>query len=96
MAFSATVRGNAYLGGAGGLKVTYGEWSGVPGDTAGTVSVSGGYPLLAVFQKFDAIDNTYQIIPRIEISVSGSVTTITIENQDTVVTGRFFIVHAGS
>ena len=94
MAFTPTVRGNAYLG--GGLKVTYGEWTGLAGDASGTVQVSGGYPLMAVFQKFDPLDNTYEIIPRVEVSVSGSVTTITVENQDNVTTGRFFIVHAGS
>lgn len=96
MAFSATVRGNLYLGGAGGLKVTYGDWTGASGDAAGTLSVSGGYPLMAIFQKFDAIDKTYQIVPRVEVSVSGSVATITIENQDDVTTGRFLVVHAGS
>lgn len=96
MAFSATVRGNVYLGGAGGLKITYGDWTGNSGDAAGSVTVSGGYPLMVIFQKLDAVDNSYQIIPRVEISVSGSVATLTIENQDTVTTGRFLIVHAGS
>lgn len=95
MAFSATVRGTGYLG-SSGIKFTYGDWTGSAGDTAGTLSVSGAYPLLAIFQKFDALDNTYEIIPRIEISTSNFVTTITVENQDTVTTGRFFIVHAGN
>lgn len=96
MAFSANVRGSCYMAGPGGLKVTYGDWTGAAGDAAGTVSVSGGYPLLVVFQKFDALDNTYAIIPRVGVSVSGSIATLTIENQDNVTTGRFFIVHAGS
>lgn len=96
MAFSATVRGNNYLGGPGGIKITYGDWTGSAGDAAGTVQVSGGYPLMAIFQKFDALDNTYEIVPRVEVSVSGSVATITVENQDNVTTGRFLIVHAGN
>lgn len=96
MAFSSTVRGSLFLGGPGGIKVTYGDWSGNAGDAAGTVSVSGGYPLMAVFQKVDALDNTFQVIPRVGVSVSGSICTLTVENQDNVTTGRFLIVHGGS
>jgi hypothetical protein len=93
MAFSATVRATIPV--SQGYYITLGDWSGVPGDAAGTLTVSGGYPVMVVFQKFDTKDNTYEIIPRIEVSVSGQITTITIENQDTVVTGRFAILHGG-
>lgn len=90
MAFSATVRGVRYLG-VSGVQV-FGDWTGSAGDTAGTMTVSGQVQQ-AVFQKFDSIDNTYQILPRIETSFSSTtgLTTITVENQDTVTTGKFLI-----
>lgn len=89
MAFSTTVRNTAYLGTA---RALIGDWSGVAGDTSGTIAISGGYPIMAVFQKFDTLDNTYEIIPRVEVSVSNGICTFTIENQDNVTTGRFFIL----
>jgi len=93
MAFSATVRKQAVLG--DGLVMTMGDWSGLAGDAAGTLVVSGGYPLLIIFQKYDAATNTQQIIPSVSVSVSGSLTTITVENQDAVTTGRFVVIHGG-
>ena len=101
MAFSATVRGSVYLGGPGGIKLTYGDWSGVIGDSAGTLTISGGYPLMCIFQKFDALDNTYSLITRVETAytaatgTNGAYTTITVENQDNVTTGRFVIASGG-
>lgn len=94
MAFSATVRGTRY-GSAGSVQI-YGDWTGSVGDTAGSIVVSG--PVQgAIFQKFDPIDLTYQIIPRVEASFSSTtnMTTITIENQDTVTTGKFVIDKLG-
>lgn len=90
MAFSATIRGARYLGPSG--VQLFGDWTGTAGDAAGTMTV-GGQVQNAVFQKFDAIDQTYQIIPRIETSFSSTtnLTTITIENQDTVTAGKFII-----
>jgi hypothetical protein len=75
--------------------LTYGDWTGSYGDAAGSVSVSGGYPVMVIFQKFDAIDKSYEIIPRVEVSVTGSVATLTIENQDNVTTGRFAVISGG-
>ncbi|HEX9504271.1 MAG TPA: hypothetical protein VF974_08225 [Patescibacteria group bacterium] len=93
MAFSATVRGTSYFG--DGVRSIYGDWTGAVGDAAGTLALAGGYPILAIFQKFDTLDNTFQIIPRVEVSTTSGITTYTIENQDTVATGRFFILHKG-
>lgn len=93
MAFSATVRGTGYL--FAPLRVTYGDWTGSAGDAAGTITIS-GVVQNAVFQKFDAIDGTYQIIPRIEVSISGFTSTVTVENQDTVTSGKFMIWSLGA
>lgn len=93
MAFSTTVRNQIYPG--AGVRMVIGDWTGAAGDTAGTIALGGGYPQMCIFQKFDPIDLTYQIIPRVEVSVSGGICTFTIENQDNVTTGRFFIVTSG-
>lgn len=93
MAFSTTVRSQVYLG--PGIRIIIGDWSGAVGDAAGTIALGGGYPTMCIFQKFDALDNTYEIIPRVEVSVSAGICTFTIENQDNVTTGRFFIVTSG-
>lgn len=94
MAFSATVRNSASLGPS--LKMTVGDWSGLAGDAAGTIDVSGGYVVGALFFKMDTQGNTSQVFPNTGVSVSGSVTTITVQNQDNVTTGRFIIIHGGS
>lgn len=93
MAFSATVRGTAYLG---ALRLIYGDWTGSSGDAAGTVTISGPKPYVALFQKFDAIDRSYQIVPRVEVSTTSGITTITVENQDDVTTGSFMILSPGA
>lgn len=89
MALSMTVRGSSTLG---NLNVVYGDWTGNAGDASGTFTAGGAYPLMVIFQKFDPIDSTYQIIPRVSVSVSSQTYTITIHNQDNVANGRFFIV----
>lgn len=91
MAFSATVRNMQYSG-SGKTKVT-GTWSGSSGDTAGSLAIS-GIVTQANFYKYDA-DNTFQIIPRVSSSVSSGITTLTINNQDDVVTGYFEIEKLG-
>ncbi len=96
MAFSATIRGQSYLvGTSGGVRLVYGDWTGSAGDAAGSLQIGGPKPMMVIFQKFDPIDNTYQIIPRVESSTSGQITTITVENQDTVTTGSFVIIGLG-
>lgn len=74
--------------------MTIGDWSGSYGDAAGTLAVSGGYVVGALFFSFDN-DNTTQIFPKVSQSTSGNVTTLTIQNQDAVTTGRFAIIHGG-
>lgn len=90
MAFSATIRGIRY--GGYGSNQLYGDWSGASGDAAGLFTVSGAVQAV-IFQKFDPIDKTYQILPRVETSYSTgtNLTVITIENQDDVTTGKFLI-----
>jgi len=88
MAFSATITGQTYHG--PGHRSIRGTWTGSAGDAAGTLAIA-GIVQEAIFQKFDTKDNTYQIIPRIERSTSAGITTLTIENQDTVTDGFFTI-----
>lgn len=91
MAFSATVFNVQYLG-AGKSKMS-GSWSGSAGDTAGSLSVAGTVTQ-ANFYKYDN-DQTWQVIPRVTSSVSSGITTLTINNQDNVVTGYFEIEKLG-
>lgn len=90
MAFSAAVKASAHLG--PGLKMTVGTWSGIAGDAAGTITVSGAHVWGALFFKMDN-DNTSQVFPKFSVATSGSTTTITVQNQDNVTTGRFVIYH---
>lgn len=91
MAFSATVRNTQYWG--PGRTSYSGDWSGAAGDAAGSMSV-GGVVIQAIFQKMNN-DGTYEIIPRVSSSISGGITTLTIENQDNVTTGYFTIDKLG-
>lgn len=95
MAFSATVRSIVRLGGSAGVQMTLGDWSGNAGDAAGTINVAGQKVWGAMFWKQDG-DNTSQVFPRVDSSYSSPVTTLTIQNQDNVVTGTFFILHGGT
>src|SRR5260221_10857043 len=88
MSFSATIRGVNYNG-VGGVQV-YGDWSGSAGGAAGSMTVS-GVVNQAVFQKLDALDNTTQVFPRVGVSISSGITTLTIENQDNVTNRKFII-----
>lgn len=91
MAFSATVYNTTYLGPA--RTSLSGSWSGSAGDTAGSMAV-GGVVTKANFYKFDS-DNTWQIIPRVTVSVASGISTLTINNQDNVTTGYFEIEKLG-
>lgn len=92
MAFSATVYNTQYLG--PGKTHLSGTWTGSAGDSAGTMTIAG--PVVkANFYKFDS-DNTWQIIPRVTSSITSGITTITVNNQDNVVTGYFEIDKFGS
>lgn len=91
MAFSATVYNTQYMGPA--RTVLSGIWSGSAGDAAGSMSI-GGVVTSARFEKFDA-DQTYQGLARCSSSTSSGITTLTINNQDNVVTGYFTIEKLG-
>lgn len=91
MAFSATVYNTAYLGPS--RTVLSGIWSGLAGDAAGSMAV-GGIVTSARFDKFDA-DNTFQGVARVSSSVTSGITTLTVNNQDNVVSGYFTIEKFG-
>jgi hypothetical protein len=97
MAFSATVRGIAFLGGQGGIKVMYGDWSGLAGDAAGTLSI-GGKLIGSLWFKNDTTttnQQTSQIFP--VVNWDGNIPgTLTIQNQDNVTTGSFILFTLGS
>ena len=92
MAFSATVNNVQYIG--PGKRQLSGTWSGLQGDSAGTMTVSGTV-IRTSFDKYDT-DNTYQGLARCSTTQSGSITTLTINNQDNVVNGQFSIDVLGS
>lgn len=91
MAFSATVYNTQYMG-PGKTKIS-GSWSGLAGDAAGSMAVS-GLVTQANFYKFDN-DNTWGIIPRVTTAVATGISTLTINNADNVVTGYFEIEKLG-
>jgi len=92
MAFSATIRNQAYLG--QGLRRIMGEWTGSAGDAAGSMVIS-GYVTEANFQKMDPLDSTNQILARVGKVFANGRTTLTIQNQDNVTDGYFWISTGG-
>jgi hypothetical protein len=95
MAFSATVRGSAYMGAA--LRVTYGDWSGAYGDTAGTIACAGRY-LGSLWFKNDTTgvnQQTQQVFPAVNWDASVAPGNLTIQNQDAVTNGSFLIFSLG-
>lgn len=77
----------------GNLRVTCGDWTGTVGDAAGTIGVAGGRVYLSEVTAQDS-GQPYQIEIPVSVSTSGSVSTVTVYNQNTVTTGRFLIIHA--
>ena len=92
MAFSATVNNVQYIG--PGKRQLSGTWSGLAGDAAGTMTVSGTV-IDAKFKKFDA-DNTFGEPIRCSSSITSGITTLTVNNQDNVVNGQFTLDILGS
>lgn len=93
MAFSTS---NVQVSYAPPLKIMVGDWSGLSGDSAGTISIGGRY-LGSLWFKNDSTTvnaNTSQIFPSVDWdgNVPG---TLTIQNQDTVTTGSFIIFTRG-
>ena len=97
MAFSATVRGKSFLGGAGGLIAVYGDWSGNVGDAAGTLSI-GGKLVGSLWFKNDSSSvnaGTTQFFPA--VTWDGNIPgTLTVQNTDNVGTGNFILFTLGS
>ena len=92
MAFSSTINNVQYIG--PGKRQLSGTWSGLYGDAAGTMTVSGTV-IQARFDKFDS-DLTYQGPARCSSSITSGITTLTINNQDNVVNGQFTLDVLGS
>lgn len=97
MAFSATVRGIAFMAGQGGIKVMYGDWSSLVGDAAGTLSI-GGRLIGSLWFKNDSSSvnaGTTQFSP--VVTWDGNIPgTLTIQNTDNVTTGSFILFTLGS
>lgn len=93
MAFSATVRGQSYQG---QLRIVYGDWSGVVGDSAGTLSVGGRYMGSLWFKNDPSGTNpTTQFFP--VVSWDGNVPgNLTVNNTDNVGVGSFLIFSLGA
>jgi hypothetical protein len=92
MAFASTVNNVQYIGPA--KRQLSGTWTGLAGDAAGTMTVSGTV-VSARFEKMDA-DNTFQGNARCSVSTTSGITTLTIQNQDNVVNGFFTVDVLGS
>lgn len=90
MAFATS---NLRRGTCGDLKVTAGDWTGAIGDASGTIVVEGGRVYQADFNTNDT-NSPNQKIPTTWPAASGSTTTVTIHNRETVATGTFIIIHA--
>jgi len=92
MAFSATIRNQAYLG--PGIRRIWGDWTGSAGDAAGSMVISGNV-IEANFQKLDPLDSTNQILARVGKVFASGRTTLTVQNQDKVTDGYFWITTSG-
>ena len=91
MAFAYT---NVRKGTAGDLKITAGDWTGSVGDASGTIAVEGGRVYSALFYTNNTTSPSNLPVPTTWPAASGSTTTITVHNRQTVATGTFIIHHA--
>jgi hypothetical protein len=92
MAFTTS---NIQVGYLPPLKVVLGDWSGLYGDAAGTLSIGGRYIGSLWFRNDPSSSNlTSQIFPVVnwDGNVPGN---LTIQNQDNVGTGSFIIFTRG-
>ena len=91
MAFATTnVQGGMVFG---PIKIFCGDWSGLNGDAAGTITLGGGRVYLVNFQAQDSSGGPVEIPPPI-VSVSGNSITLTVNNRKTVTNGRFLIIYS--
>ena len=77
----------------GSLSALAGDWTGTVGDANGTLTVGGTRIYSAQFSNQDAVTGEVTFVPW-TASTSGSLTTVTVYNHDTVATGRFLIIYA--
>jgi hypothetical protein len=77
----------------GDLKVTYGEWTATEGDAPATLTIEGGKIYFHSFASHDA-SGTFQTPPRISVSGTSGVITVTVYAiGETVTAGTFLIIH---
>ena len=95
MAFSATVRGSAYLGAS--IRMTYGDWSGLAGDAAGTIAVAGRFVGSLWFKNDSTTVNNQsnQVFPAVNWDGNSIPGNLTIQNQDNVTNGSFILFSLG-
>jgi len=77
----------------GNLKIVVGEWTGSEGDAGGTFAVGMARVHFAQFTIQDA-DAGEDSPVRYSVSLSGSTSTLTIQNRVTVTNGRFIVIGA--
>lgn len=78
----------------GSIKVMAGDWSGAAGDADGSVTVAGGRIYDATFRDAGAttpVDILYCTNTNV---TTGTTTTITVPNRETVSRGTFIIFYA--
>lgn len=91
MAFSTT---NVQTTKFGNLRVTYGDWSCAVADAVGTIGVEGGR---VYHVDFNGNASAGPILapgnPNWSYSVSGAVSTVTVDIGPAVTSGTFLIIH---
>lgn len=78
---------------AGGLQLTYGDWTFTESAVSESLALKGGRVYLAVFTSEDSTGALDFGKVRYTASTSGAVTTLTIFGKEGVTTGRFVVLH---
>lgn len=87
MAFAVS---NTKLTVTGGIRVYSGKWTGAAGDAAGSIDIGSAEVISADFDPNKASGGPTEK-PLVSRSVSGSTTTLSVYNKDTVTDGKFKI-----
>lgn len=93
MAFTTSTVTSTPIG--GNVRIITGLWSGSAGDAAGTFTF-GGALIGSLWFDNDANTQSNQIFPAVSNSVSGNITTLTVQNQDNITNGTFIIFAGGN
>ena len=91
MAFATA---NVRNGVAGDLKILAGDWTGTAGDADGTMTIASARIYSAFFRAEDSTTPVDIIYVTNTSVATGTTTTLTIPNRETVVRGRFIIFYA--